>query len=82
VADAQAQGCDTLVTYGGPQSNHCRAAAAVGARLGMKVHIIIRGNKPEGAPDGNLLLNFMLGAEVTYARPIHSCKTNKKSSTA
>jgi len=69
VADAQAQGCDTLGTYGGPQSNHCRAAAAVGARLGMKVHIIIRGNKPEGAPDGNLLLNFMLGAEVTYAAP-------------
>src|SRR3989441_11536109 len=36
VADALAQGCDTLVSIGGVQSNHTRQVAAVAARLGMK----------------------------------------------
>lgn len=34
-ADAIASGCDTLVTEGTCQSNHCRATAAVCARLGL-----------------------------------------------
>src|SRR2546421_12103876 len=33
VADALAQGCDTLVSIGGVQSNHTRQVAAVAARL-------------------------------------------------
>jgi 1-aminocyclopropane-1-carboxylate deaminase/D-cysteine desulfhydrase-like pyridoxal-dependent ACC family enzyme len=36
VADTLAQGCDTLVSIGGVQSNHTRQVAAVAARLGMK----------------------------------------------
>ena len=35
VADALAQGCDTLVSIGGVQSNHTRQVAAVAARLGL-----------------------------------------------
>src|SRR4051794_35431466 len=42
LADAVAAGADTLVTTGGFQSNHCRATAALGARLGMKVRLILR----------------------------------------
>ena len=34
-ADALAQGCDTLVSIGGVQSNHTRQVAAVAARLGL-----------------------------------------------
>ena len=34
VADALAQGCDTLVSIGGVQSNHTRQVAAVAARPG------------------------------------------------
>jgi 1-aminocyclopropane-1-carboxylate deaminase/D-cysteine desulfhydrase-like pyridoxal-dependent ACC family enzyme len=34
-ADARAGGCDTLVTEGTSQSNHCRATTAVCAKLGM-----------------------------------------------
>ncbi len=37
VADALAQGADTLVTTGGVQSNHMRQTAAAAARLGLKV---------------------------------------------
>jgi len=66
IADAQAQGCDALLTYGGIQSNHCRATAAVGAKLGMPVRIIIRGDKPDTPPEGNLLLDTLYGAEIRF----------------
>jgi D-cysteine desulfhydrase len=64
-AAAIAQGCDTLITCGGLQSNHCRATAALGARLGIKVHLILRG-EPVGVPDGNLLLDQLFGACISY----------------
>ena len=31
IQEAISQGCDTLITCGGPQSNHCRATAAAAA---------------------------------------------------
>ena len=37
LADAIAQGADTLVTTGGVQSNHMRQTAAAAARLGLQV---------------------------------------------
>ena len=37
VAEALAQGCDTLVSIGGVQSNHTRQVAAVAARLGPRL---------------------------------------------
>jgi D-cysteine desulfhydrase len=65
VAEALEQECDTLITCGGIQSNHCRATALVGARLGLKVHLVLRG-EASGVPDGNLLLDKLFGAEITY----------------
>lgn len=65
IAEALEQGCDTLITCGGVQSNHCRATAILGARLGLKVHLILRGEKP-AVPDGNLLLDYLAGAEISY----------------
>ncbi len=65
VAEALAQGCDTLITCGGLQSNHCRATAIVGARLGLKVHLLLRG-LPQGAPDGNLFLDYLAGADFSF----------------
>lgn len=65
IAEAQKQGCDTLITCGGIQSNHCRATAVLGARLGIKVHLILRGEKP-GVPEGNLLMDYLSGAEISY----------------
>lgn len=65
IAEAQRQACDTLITCGGVQSNHCRATAILGARLGLKVHLILRGEKPQ-IPEGNLLLDYLSGAEISY----------------
>src|SRR5213594_520257 len=77
VADAIRSGADTLVTHGGFQSNHCRATAAIGARLGLKVRLILRSPQDNPPNDGNLFLDRLLGAHVT----LHSVEVyndNKK----
>ena len=65
VADALRTGCDTLVTQGGYQSNHCRATAAIGARLGLKVRLMLRMPETPPANDGNLFLDRLFGAQIT-----------------
>ena len=65
IAHALREGCNTLITCGGIQSNHCRATAVLGAKLGLKVHLILRGQKP-ALIEGNLLLDHLAGAEITY----------------
>ena len=42
VADALAQGCDTLVSIGGVQSNHTRAVTGVARHLGLGVERALR----------------------------------------
>lgn len=66
VADALAEGCDTLVTHGGFQSNHCRATAAIGARLGLRVRLLLRSAEPNPANDGNLFLDRIFGAQISF----------------
>lgn len=66
LAEALDQGCDTLVTPGAQQSNHCRQTAAAAARAGLACHLVVRGQAP-AIPDGNLLLSVLLGAEFHYA---------------
>ncbi len=63
------RGADTLVTLGGVQSNHCRATAAIGARLGLRVRLILRSNKATPPMDGNLFLDQLFGAVVSYHTP-------------
>jgi D-cysteine desulfhydrase len=65
IAQALEEGCDTLITCGGVQSNHCRATAILGARLGLRVHLLLRGEQPQQT-DGNLLLDRLAGAEISY----------------
>lgn len=62
-AHAIDEGCDTLITCGGLQSNHCRATAFAGAQLGLSVHLLLRGDEP-AERDGNLLLDHLAGATV------------------
>lgn len=68
IAQALAERCDTLLTCGGLQSNHCRATALLGARLGLGVELVLRG-EPLGVPDGNLFLDQLCGA-VVHAYPV------------
>lgn len=64
-ARAREEGCDTLVTTGGLQSNHARVTAAVAARLGMRCALVLNGTPPE-RPTGNLRLALLAGATVQY----------------
>ncbi|MGB2041804.1 MAG: 1-aminocyclopropane-1-carboxylate deaminase/D-cysteine desulfhydrase [Porticoccaceae bacterium] len=68
LAAARAQGCDTLITSGGVQSNHCRAVAVLGAQLGFKVHLLLRSDI-EPAPVGNLLIDQLVGANISHYSP-------------
>ncbi|MCW6009020.1 1-aminocyclopropane-1-carboxylate deaminase [Micromonospora sp. CPCC 205371] len=72
VADALAQGCDTLVSIGGVQSNHTRQVAAVAARAGMRCVLIQESwvDWPDPVYDkvGNILLSRLAGADVRLVR--------------
>ena len=60
------QKADVIITAGGIQSNHCRATAIVCAQLGLKCHLILRGGPGNTAADGNLLLDHLVGAKITF----------------
>ncbi|MBH0238318.1 1-aminocyclopropane-1-carboxylate deaminase [Methylobrevis albus] len=68
VPEAIAQGCDTLVTIGGVQSNHTRQVAAVAAKLGMKCRLVQENwvNWHDSVYDrvGNILMSRLMGAKV------------------
>jgi len=68
VADALAQGCDTLVSIGGVQSNHTRQVAAVAARVGLKCVLVQESwvDWPDAVYDkvGNILISRLAGADV------------------
>ena len=61
VADALAQGCDTLITTGAVQSNHCRQTAAAAIKAGLRCELVLGGQPPE-TPSGNFLLDQLFGA--------------------
>ena len=67
-AEAIAQGCDTLVSIGGIQSNHTRQVAAVAAHLGLSAVLVQEHwvDWPDSLYDkvGNILLSRILGADV------------------
>ena len=67
-ADALAQGCDTLVSIGGIQSNHTRQVAAVAAHLGLGCVLVqehwVEWEDPGYERTGNILLSRIMGADV------------------
>jgi 1-aminocyclopropane-1-carboxylate deaminase len=72
VADALAQGCDTLVSIGGVQSNHTRQVAAAAAVAGLKCVLIQESwvDWPDVTYDrvGNILLSRLMGADVRLVK--------------
>ena len=71
LADALASGCDTVVTGGGEQSNHCRATALAAATLGLRCRLLLRTEDKSAPPplDGNSLLGGLAGAEIEWIDP-------------
>jgi 1-aminocyclopropane-1-carboxylate deaminase len=72
VADALAQGADTLVSIGGVQSNHTRSVAAAAAVAGLKARLVQESwvDWPDAVYDrvGNILLSRIMGADVELVR--------------
>ena len=67
LAEAQANGARTLITAGAVQSNHCRQTAAAAARYGFRCILVLTGEPPPST-SGNLLLDYLLGAEIVWAQ--------------
>jgi D-cysteine desulfhydrase len=67
VADALAQGCDTLITVGAPQSNHCRLTLAAANKEGLKCRLVLEQRVPgsyKSDASGNNFLYNLLGVEA------------------
>lgn len=68
MAEARAQGCDTLVSVGGVQSNHTRAVTATATACGMKAVTVqekwVPIDPPLYAEVGNILLSRIMGGDV------------------
>lgn len=65
IAEALAEGADTLITCGGVQSNHARATTAAAVKYGLTPVLVANGSPPDRA-SGNALLDQLMGAEVHY----------------
>ena len=75
--DAFDNGCDTVITLGAAQSNHCRQTAAAASRLGMECHLLLRKPIPE-SPNGNFLLDILLGAHIHWFEREHMKEAEEK----
>lgn len=72
VAEALAQGADTLITCGAVQSNHCRLTLAAAVKEGLKCRLILEERVPGSyQPDaaGNNFLFRLLGVEKIKVVP-------------
>jgi len=72
VADALAQGADTLITCGAVQSNHCRLTLAAAVKEGLKCRLVLEervaGSYTPGASGNNFLFQ-LLGVESISVVP-------------
>jgi D-cysteine desulfhydrase len=71
-ADALAQGADTLITCGAPQSNHCRATLSSAIKEGMKCRFVIEERVPNSyklEASGNNFLFRLMGVEAVTVVP-------------
>lgn len=65
MAQAVAEGADTVVTLGGVQSNWVRQTVAAAKALGMDAVAVLEGEKPN-VIQGNLMLDMLMGAQLIY----------------
>ena len=74
VARALEQGCTTLLTMGGTQTNHGRTTVGAAAKFGLKSILALAGPKPAYL-SGNLTLDAMMGAELMFVKdPVANMK--------
>lgn len=66
IGDALQKGCDTIITAGAAQSNHCRQTAAAAAYAGLYCYLVLGGSEPEQI-NGNVLLDKLFNAEIVWS---------------
>lgn len=66
LAHALSEGAEMLVWGAGVQSNNCRQTAAACARLGLGCHLVLSRAGQDTTPQGNLLLDYLVGASVEF----------------
>jgi 1-aminocyclopropane-1-carboxylate deaminase/D-cysteine desulfhydrase-like pyridoxal-dependent ACC family enzyme len=82
LADALQSNCDSVVTIGGEQSNHCRATAAACRLVGLEPHLILRTKRANRVEEdkvlkqedsfgyvGNLLFDRIAGSRIYTCTP-------------
>jgi len=72
VADALAQGADTLITCGAVQSNHCRLTLAAAVKEGLKCRLVLEervADSYDPRASGNNLLYHLMGVEAIKVVP-------------
>ena len=70
MADALGKDADTIITQGATQSNHCRQAAAIAAKLGMACNVLLEnrtgGEDLDFTQSGNVFLDRLFGARIRH----------------
>ena len=77
LCDAIVKECDSVVTIGGEQSNHCRATAAASRILNLSPHLILRTRRADAIErneedigyTGNVLFDRMVGSTIYTCTP-------------
>lgn len=82
LADALDKQCDSVVTIGGEQSNHCRATAAACRMVGLEPHLILRTKRANQVEHdkvvtdedtfgyvGNILFDRIAGSRIYTCTP-------------
>ena len=72
-------GCDTVLTCGALQSNHCRATVSIATRYGLRPIVFLRTNDVT-APvphSGNAFLMKMMGADIQLITPTQYRERNE-----
>lgn len=76
LAAALASGADTIITFGGVQTNHGRLTAAACARLGLRCELVLTRAVPRSGfaydKSGNVVLDRLFGARL------HVCDTDEE----
>lgn len=76
LAAALATGADTIITFGGVQTNHGRLTAAACARLGLRCELVLTRAVPRSGfaydKSGNVALDRLFGARL------HVCDTDEE----
>lgn len=73
IAQALQEGCDVIINGAAVQSNYCRQTAAACAKLGLRCALVLRKDPRidphKTEPQGNLLLDYLLDADVRFIEP-------------